>query len=315
MFLTTSFARQQPVVDFSSSSTFAQENLALEDSAVIVLHSSNVGNGICVLAVEGYGEEPAGDASDDDNVDSATFRGPRAWRESVGGATVCCSQCCAVLGFASLSNPETLRLLKHRLSSTREEIQWNERHCCASFVAHEIARYAESKAIYTFIVSVRSEEEIKHHPKCILLKVLSWDTRQAKSEDSTCVDEVDRLSFKRVVRVIYEVTTDRNNTTEHDSTDPMNWTWGGVDLCCFPDGTNEGEQTQVNLDQLAKQTSSASVRLWLSQDEWNELHDTLLKRSKYFSKAVTDATILVKLGPQATKRDDASIGLSTLPLP
>ena len=166
-----------------------------------------MGNGICVLAVEGYGEDGVDEKNVDENTDSATFRGPRPWRDSVGGATLCCSQCCAVLGFASLTNPETFRLLKHRLSA-KNDADWNRLHTCASFLAHEIVRYAESKAIYTFVVSIRAEGTNKHHPKCILLKLLSWDTRQAKSADSVAVEETDVLRFKPIVRVIYEVAND-----------------------------------------------------------------------------------------------------------
>jgi len=282
----------------------------LEDSAVLVLHCNDVGNGICVLAVEGYGEETGDTDDSDDNTDSATFRGPRAWRDSVGGATLCCSQCAQILGFASLTSPETFRLLKHRLSS-KNDTKWNDVHSCASFVAHEIVRYAESKAIYTFVVSVRSEGSMNPHPKCILLKLLSWDTRQAKSKDSTCVEELDLLNFKPVVRVIYEVADNRD--TMHDSDDPMNWTWGGVDLCCLPDGTRV-ENDQLDASEQDSRPSAASVRLWLSQEEWDELQQTMVESSKYFSKAVTDATILVKLGSREEKSDDATVGLGALPL-
>ena len=276
-----------------------------------MLHCNNVGDGICVLAVEGYGEE-SGEANGlDERSDSATYRGPRAWRDSVGGATLCCSQCCAALGFASLTSPETFRLLKHRLT-TKNDIHWGRMHTCASFVAHEIVRYAESKAIYTFVVAVRSEGTTNPHPKCILLKLLSWDTRQAYSKDSSLLlDETDLLNFKRVVKVIYEITVDQE--TEHDADDPMNWTWGGVDLCCLPDGSS-AQTTQKDVTEPTKLSSAASVRLWLSQEEWDELNQALVESSKYFSNAVTDATILVKLGPQKQKNDKVTVGLGTLTL-
>ena len=117
------------------------------------------------------------------------------------------------------------------------------------------------------------------HPKCILLKLLSWDARQAKSKDSTWVDDTDRLNFKRVVRVIYEFTNDRER--EHDSSDPMSWTWGGVDLCCLPESSGVREPRVDDRDE-SEQATAASVRLWLSEEEWNELHDTLQENSKYF---------------------------------
>lgn len=299
-------------MDFSSASTSAQERLVLEDSSVLVLHCNDVRDGICVLAVDGYGEA-AGDSNDvDEMTDSATFRGPRTWRDSVGGATLCCSQCCAILGFASLAVPETFRLLKHRLSSKSDK-EWNILHSCASFVAHEIVRYAESKAIYTFVVSVRSEGTPDSHPKCILLKLLSWDTRQAKSIDSNVMEETDLLHFKPVVRVIYEIANDRDSIHDNDD-DPMSWTWGGVDMCCLPDNAR-AQQNRMNESEQARQLpSAASVRLCLLQEEWDELEQTLVESSKYFSKAVTDATILVKLGPKQERSEYDTVGLGALPL-
>lgn len=277
-----------------------------------MLHCNNVGNGICALAVEGYGEESGSENDVDEHSDSATFRGPRPWRDSVGGATLCCSQCCAVLGFASLTSPETFRLLKHRLS-TKNDIQWNRLYTCASFVAHEVVRYAESKAIYTFVVSVRSEGMANQHRKCILLKLLSWDTRQAKSGVSTNVVQADILDFKPIVRVIYEITDVRDSMSEN--VDPMTWTWGGIDLCCLPNGARVQSSAQMDVRQQSNQPSVASVRLWLSHEEWVELHNSLIESSQYFSKALTDATILIKLGPQNEKSDkDSVINLGALPL-
>jgi hypothetical protein len=289
--------------------------LALEDSSVIVLHCNNFGNGICVLAVEGYGVI---DTEDDPvkNDDSATHRGPRAWRDSVGGATLCCSRCCAILGYASLASPETFRLLKHRLSADNDVQKWESLYTCSSFVAREMVRYAESKAIYTFLVAVRSEGKVKGHRSCLLLKLLSWDTRQAKSKESSSFEgnsQVDVLNFQKVLKVIYEVVDDQEAVV-HDSADPMRWTWGGVDLCCMPGESAMQESQQSNASQSSKQARVASVRLWLSPEEWGELLQSLVANSKSFSKEVTDATIIVKLGLQTKKHDDDTIGLSALRL-
>jgi hypothetical protein len=59
--------------------------------------------------------------------------------------------------------------------------------------------------------------------------------------------------------------------------------------------------TDVNTFSQPNQPSAASVRLWLSQEEWDEVHESLSRSSVCFSKAVNDATILVKLGPQNDK--------------
>jgi hypothetical protein len=77
-------------------------------------------NNVSVLAIEGYGEVEPLQSNEKDNylkddnaigtvnensknidVDASggvMFRGKRAWNDSVGGATVCCNQCCSILG-------------------------------------------------------------------------------------------------------------------------------------------------------------------------------------------------------------------------
>lgn len=282
---------------------------------MIVLHCNSVGNAICVLAVEGYGVIDTEDYPAK-NDDSATCRGPRAWRDSVGGATLCCSRCCATLGFASLTFPETYRLLKHRLSADNDVQKWKSLYACPSFVACEMVRYAESKAIFTFVVAVQSEGKVKEHRQCILLKLLSWDTRRAKSTESPSFErdsQVDVLNFQKVLKVIYEVVGDQD-TAVHDGSDPMRWTWGGVDLCCIRGVSPIQESQQSDASESFKQARVASVRLWLSPEEWSELFRSLVANSRDFSKAVTDATITVKLGLQTKKHSDDTIGLSTLPL-
>jgi hypothetical protein len=179
-----------------------------------------------------------------------------------------------------------------------------------------MVRYAESKAIFTFVIAVRSEGKIEEHRKCVLLKLLSWDTRQAKSTESPSSErnsQVDALNFQKVLKVIYEVVGDQDAAV-HDGTDPMRWTWGGVDLCCILGESPIQESQQSDASESFKQARVASVRLWLSPEEWSELFRSLVANSKAFSKAVTDGTITVKLGLQTKKHNDDTIGLSMLPL-
>jgi hypothetical protein len=179
-----------------------------------------------------------------------------------------------------------------------------------------MVRYAESKAIFTFVVAVRSEGTVKEHRKCILLKLLSWDTRRAKCTESPSFgrnSQVDVLNFQKVVKVIYEVVDDQD-TAVHDGVDPMSWTWGGVDLCCVLGESPIQASQQSDASESFKQARVASVRLWLSPKEWGELFQYLVANSIFFPKAVTDATIIVKLGLQTKKQNDGTIGLSTLPL-
>ena len=100
----------------------------------------------------------------------------------------------------------------------------------------------------------------------------------------------------------------REETVEND---PMSWTWGGMDLCCPPDGVGIQSNIGTNASSQPTQPSAASVRLWLSQEEWDDVRECLSRSSRYFSKAVSDATILIKLGPQ---NDNKMAKLGALPL-
>ena len=292
----------QPSIDFSPSLTQAQEGAILEDAAAMIVHKDDVGESICVLCVEGYGEnENKIDFFEDDGIN---FRGERVWKDSIGGGTICCSQCCTTLGFASLEAPENLRLLKHRLSTSHPFDDSLQRHSCDSFVAHEIIRYAESKAIFTFVVATAS------HRKCLLLQLLSWDTRFADSNESKHDDmKRDELRFRRVVKVIYEETLD---TAENSIVGSVAWNWGNLDLCCI-----DGMKTEatINATNSTGNTGKASVRISVSIHEWNEFKKALLNGSSMFlAKEVIDTTILLTLGEEKLKRSDC-IGLSALYIP
>eukprot|EP00521_Asterionellopsis_glacialis_P011100 CAMPEP_0195309986 /NCGR_PEP_ID=MMETSP0707-20130614/39016_1 /TAXON_ID=33640 /ORGANISM="Asterionellopsis glacialis, Strain CCMP134" /LENGTH=679 /DNA_ID=CAMNT_0040374291 /DNA_START=247 /DNA_END=2283 /DNA_ORIENTATION=+ len=358
----------QPVVDFTSASAEAKKGQALEDSGILVLHREDMDKSVCVLAVEGYGEESENMLNEntakedgkqqkeekEEGNDSIMYRGSRAWTDAVGGATICCSQCCSVLGFASIESPDTFRLLKHRLSTTAKMTKVGETmlkeqdpfdiYSCSSFVVREMVRYAESKAIFTFVVVVRTDEgnhsqtnnksPFEHssaNGKCLLLRILSWDTKLAISSKAVTNDRgADTPKFENVAKVIYEETVDqlqedfgKKHTNNGD--DPTSWKWGGVDLCCIPptrsrssNVTNPGAASKVDIKTTSSPedgdnrdenpTTPASVRLYLSQDEWSELATALRAGSLHFSKAVADATILVKLGRVPNSLE--SVGLS-----
>ena len=292
----------QPSIDFSLSSTHAQEGAILEDAAAMIVHKDDVGESICHLCVVGYGEdEKKLDFVEDDGIN---FRGERVWKDSVGGGTVCCTQCCTTLGFASLEAPETLRLLKHRLSTSHTFDDSFQRHSCDSFVAHEIIRYAESKAIFTFVVATAS------HKNCLLLHLLSWDTRLADSNESKHdAMKRDTLRFRRVVKVIYEETLDK---AENSVVGSAAWNWGNLDLCCMDDLKTKAATNTTNSTGM---TGKASVRLSLSIHEWNEFKISLLNGSNLFlAKEVVDTTIVLTLGKEKLKSSEC-IGLSALYIP
>jgi hypothetical protein len=311
---------QQPVIEFSSSSTCAQPSVAMQDSNVICLHQDDVGNSACILAVEGYGEvNESNDSAQtripilEDADSPATVRGARTWRETVGGATICCSQCCSPLGFASIESPATYRLLKHRLSieSSQKGKYSRPVSTCASFLARELVRYAEAKAIFTFVVGIEQSGSNSNnnaaHKRCLLLRLLSWDSIVAtKFETPEPAATSGRVRFERVAKIVYEETFDK--TADDDIT---NWVWGGVDLCCPPQNENPNdERTPRSIDSLEADRIS-TVRLHLHRDEYNEVRQNLAKGSNFFSKSVVEATIMIKMGSSVVGGD---LGLSVIPL-
>lgn len=330
--------------------------MILEDESVVVLNKRDLGHNVSVLAIDGYGEReeelkgiedtdnqstgdtgdkvpPSGLADLDAVKNGAEFRGLRKWRDSVGGATLCCSQCCTTLGFASLENVEACRLFKHRLSSMiRDEKSQGmmknalSENTCASFLAKDMIRYAESQAVFTFVITagrIDGNGPVEGLGKndgneCLLLKILSWDTVVACSSCS----ESDRRStpLTRGVKVIYEFIDDYEekiggSSAKADNIDDiMSWTWGGVDLCCPPLATNKthhqgtgDEQTQAASPEFGK----ASVQIFLTDEELSQVKKELLASSTLFSETVSTSTLLLKLGADGKKSSgDTSKGLS-----
>lgn len=283
--------------------------MAMQDSNVICLHRRDLCESACVLAVSGYGESEE-KSEDEKGMNflkdaAATVRGERSWRDSTGGAAVCCSQCCSPLGFASIDFPETYRLLKHRLSVGTRLKGLNQLTSCASFVAREMVRYAEAKAIFTFVVGLDSPPQQAFYRKCLLLRLVSWDTNMATNFE----DPSPRLSFRRVAKIVFEETNDK--LAENNSDGGMKWEWGGVDLCCTPLNfglANLPIPTSRNTDRKV-----STVRLLLQQDEYDEVAQSFREGGSIFSRSVTEATILVKMGVGSSGRGNA-LGLTAIPL-
>jgi len=235
------------------------------------------------------------------------------WQDAVGGATICCNLCCSTLGYASLVDPETCRLMKHRLRACSGENSIAKKsldgtlgdyfnaNTCGSFLGKELIRYAESQAVFTFaVLSCKGDGGVD---RCMLLKVLSWNTLLAVK------DSKDVLDFKRAVKVICEEIDAAlilsNEMSNDDTADPMSLNWGGVDLCCPPFSTDHRTNgtTTVNQNSQREDTGSnmssatrASVKIYLPEDEWKELRATLEKGGTFFSNSLRNATVLLKLG-------------------
>jgi hypothetical protein len=268
--------------------------------------------------------------------DSATVRGDRLWCDETGecgSINLFCSQCCSALGFSSLSSPETWRFWKHRLS-----VPVNENHSnptfrrwstCSSFLVREMVRYAESKAIFTFVIHEKhsggtgimsATSSVAN--RCLLLRLLSWETAMASSLQETVKsisqsfdgesESSNVLRFGKVAKIVFEETRDHleQKYKGSDSNDVTTWVWGGVDLCCVPStslhlSNNRRQGQDQGLDQptipsvttkMSHQTAVSTVRLGLPVEEYEEIKKVLEDGTVLFSDEVAKTTILLQMG-------------------
>ena len=324
----------QPSINFSTSTIESIPHIALEDDAVIVLHGQdvNVNTAVCTTRYgKGYGEHTAlRGGGGEENVSSSQ----QLWKDKSAmkggrGNTITCRKCWATLGFVSGHDTETLRFYKHLLhcgqptcSLRKEEKNVFSKYTCGSFLAREMVRYAESEAIYTFIVGVSDENDwtrLSKSSECILLHMLSWDSALVGvgGEARNCGDGGDEaVRFEKVLKVIYDETIDRgqhDTSTEEDDPSRTQWTWGGIDLCCPPPSAMDNGEEERFAYSTEPQVKATAVRIFLSTQEWSELKHTLASCSVYFSEAMKDAIVMSKLGlPLNGSRHSAS--LSYLPL-
>eukprot|EP00536_Pseudo-nitzschia_multiseries_P010323 jgi/Psemu1/202906/e_gw1.309.6.1 len=276
---------------------------------------------------------------------SAVVRGDRSWRDATDGESVglFCARCCAPLGFASLGSPETWRFWKHRLSvpHTAPNPPSNEAFVfgasllqrtkplgsSSSFLARELVRYAESKAIFTFVVRCEDDSE-SDSESCsddgIATAKAARTTESMKRTGTTrttgafCCGRGRRqqhrfgsIRFRRVAKIVFEETNDptvnnnqagdRSNTHSVSSSATTQWFWGGVDLCCPPPSSSTDGSTTLTRDPTAKkeeqqQSQVSTVRLQLPREEYDTVLVDLVAGRSCFSKEVADATILLKMG-------------------
>ncbi len=338
-------------INFASTGNKVERGIVFEDESIIVMNKQDLHN-ICILAIEGYGEQNPqktlehGDITTDTksinsnilpNVDvgkSALFRGRRTWSDSVGGATVCCNQCCSILGYASLEEPDSCRLLKHRLSAkevtkrikvgddddTEElkslSVDYFVSNTSATFISRELTRYAESQAVFTFVIFNSDISE-----KILLLRLLSWNSYMSFSNHEERDEGLYfKKQFSRVAKVVYEEIDNLINhdlvNAEIDNIDPMNFTWGGIDLCCPPssnDSKTNKEINQVNHNSNVgifngETESKACVHIHLPGDEWAHLREALHRGNIFIPDEISRVTVKLKLGK-------VNATLSVLPLP
>jgi hypothetical protein len=312
-----------PAIDFGPASTAALQGAVWQDESLAVFHALDVDGAVCVLAISGYGEDcREGETENDDSdvpetpSDPLLVRGgSRPWREAVGGATLTCSQCATVLGWAPIDLLDTFRFLQHRLTilptktpgSTDEGASVQR---ASSYVAREMIRYAETQAIFTFCVVNTADGggQQQQQQQRFWLRLLTWDTQTA---DSIVNDGKCRLQWKSVAKILYEETNDAA-TGADDSTAAASvvWMWNN-DLCCPPESSSVPQSTTSS---SSASTGTASlIRLYLTDDEWQQLRVDLLAGAQYYPKAVVQAMVMAQTG-RMMDLNAGNVGLAAIPI-
>lgn len=323
----------QPNIDFGSGSTTVHEKILYEAETIILVHQNDVGNSVADLAIPGYGQSfhslssekafslPFGEtqsysgSSTESSMEtnrnlSAEIRGHRFWGDAVSGVTLTCSLCCSTLGYASVESPDAYQLLKHRLILQPPDSQDGDRThppamSVAGFVAHEMIRYAESRAIFSFKVAMENPtpQHGFNERKVLILNLLSWDTVATNSERCHMDSDINVLSnWNRIAKIVYEEVTEPVELA-NDGKSGQSWTWEYADWCC-PDNTKEKPDTM-----LKRVETISYVWIYLDGSEWNELLEELETSSQYFSKDVAVATISAKVA-----KSDSFVKLSSVML-
>jgi hypothetical protein len=331
--------------DFGPESMHARPHCLLENETMFVAHIHDIqSTSTCVLNIPGYGKPTlsssdnekddviVGSVNSDDLDGSAEIRGTRHWCEAVGGETLTCSLCASILGFAVFSDPNTYRFLKHqlvlvpRVDDDEEEAQSSDSlpsgwscqsyaplQSIASFVANEMVRYAETKAIFTFAVAAETTNKHTRLEKCLILRLVSWDTMCVDNGGFDYLENENAEAFQirnwnRLIKIVFEETAAQSRQANNDST----WTWTTADWCCSPTDVAKFETSPLAPrpdDQTVLPFSDSCVRLQLSDFEYQQLKEEILATSRHFPREVVEATVMAKLGPSFQSIDDV-VGLA-----
>jgi hypothetical protein len=295
----------QPSIDFTYSTTEAQRGVVLEDDSVLVYHLPDVVPHVQVLAIPGYGEDKGevlsstGDTIPAQQVPRAAplTRGTHMWSDAVGGATVTCSYCCWVLGVAPVELPDTVRFFKHRVTATNGE-QDSRRTVTSTlkFCIQSMVRYAESKAIFSFVVRPESKSQ-----RGIILQLMGWDRKSARAYKKEKDDDLSlhKLAWSRLAKVLFEERTDLPvYNFSSTSSSPLNISWAnGVDWCC-PPGNNFAVheiKDEKKTDHVSELPSSY-VSFWIDDEEWASFCTDLDAAQETCTREVFTATFLAKNG-------------------
>jgi len=106
---------------------------------------------------------------------------------------------------------------------------------------------------------------------------------------------------------VFEETIDptaKNRHSTHNNDSTTQWFWGGVDLCCLPPPSNKdintsgmkADSTSNDIDDATILKPASTVKLQLSQEEYDQVLSDLVYGRSYFTKEIAEATVMIKMG-------------------
>ena len=304
---------QDPIISLSSSSTHAKTGVVFEDGCSYLMHKDDLAESVSVLEIDGYGREPRTDLVEPESTQvhdeilqeqdalEELIQMETDWRDLIGGSTLCCNSCQSILGCAAVENTNNLRLYKHRLAHReptngrlkKGDFVGDERRTftCATFLAHEMVRYAESKAVFNFaVISLHPKLQGSRTKKVLHIRLVSWSSTAAlcdRGEHFFHLDEAIKVIFE-------ELEYSQWVAFESGNPDDMPFSFlSKLDLCCYPEEQNSnGSQTTLK---------PRTLRIHLEYQDWDVLRQTLRTNADFFPESISHATIKMKLGRHSSK--------------
>jgi hypothetical protein len=175
-----------------------------------------------------------------------------------------------------------------------------------------MVRYAETKAIFTFVITAETTTKHTKQEKCFVLRLVSWDTMCIDNQGLENLENENTEAFQirgwnRLIKIVFEETAVQ---TRQASTNM--WTWTTADWCCSPADIAKSETSPLPprpTDGHVLPFSDSCVLLQLSCFEYQQLKDEILADSRHFANEVVEATVMAKLGKSYQSIDNV-VGLA-----
>ena len=249
----------QESTDFAALSN-ARQGIVFEDMCFLVYHRDDlIDTAVCVLATPGYGSSSS---SVPVSVSSSTADSASPTDSSWGsneGSNVVCATCCSPIGY---QRDDGIKLVKHRIHvgpisipSTPTSMTMSESFVI--FLSNQMVRYAESRAVYNFLVMQDHNSNNGNNNNgnasaplnVVLLSVLSWNTEVATGRTNPDNDtEVPELHFVPLVKIVVsepDHETMGKLLSQEATLSLFERGRGPIDFCCPPGGSLLGRNGSV----------------------------------------------------------------------